>query len=299
MTKPDLKIIQDNTDLDLTTNHLDRSARLIAWDIGRWSGRAADLQASAELTDDKDADAGVARVYKDLVSADALTSINKIYRKATARIAARTVPWEARGRNLCPIDMIIPLHKDLEAIRDEFFEAVDDLCANYQTLVAEQSASLGALFNANDYPTVASVRAKFRFNWDFVDVPSTDTRVTLPDSFKREMQTMAIRTMNARLKEAETAVFDRVYKMVVRLDKIMTSDKPKVFEALIDDLRLLLDTLSSLNVTDNPKMEAMHKHMEQLFADVGRDDLKDETTRAKLAAPTDKLKSQLEHMLGM
>lgn len=279
-------------------NHIPTTAMLVSTDITRWTARKTDKRASDDVAENKGAQQGAVRLTKDLIPRAHIVKVNAVYEETRRLVERMTVPWDDTGRRLIPATLVMALENKLRGLERDFWSCVGDLQSSYADLRDKAQDQLGELFDESDYPPAAVIPSRFAFGWEFVPVPAEgDIRVDLPQSFKEELDARITHSTNQRLKAAEQNVFRKVHDTVSRLYRVVQADKPRVYESLITDLRILADVLPDLNLTGNAKLTQMSDDLIDMINGLTLEKLReDPAVRQDLAEPTQKIVDQLQGM---
>jgi hypothetical protein len=282
-----------------STTHIERNALLVSLHVRRWTARKTDKNASNDLTSDAGAEAGVARVTKDLIDRTKIKAITGVYDEAYRTLQASTLPWSDDGRRLLPADMMLSLQHKMQVMERRFWDAVEDLQNSYADEREHARQTLGTLFNYDDYPPAATIPSKFGFGWAFEPVPvSADIRVNLPESLRDQMASDIDNRVKDRLKEATDACFERVATTLRRMHSIVSADKPRIHDSLMRDMHQLVEILPSLNLTNDPVLAKLAVDMRNMFYGLDTESLrKDADMRAQAARDSESVLNALEGLL--
>ena len=148
------------------------SAVLTELNISVWTANKLDKGATEAVLSSNNAASGSAQVRKNLMA-----GTNK--RKQIADYAARirlyhnqnTLSWSDKGARLLPTSMFMEYKQAMYVMRANMEKMIDDFLNNYDALVANAALHMGALFNADDYPTREEVADKFGFKLVFSPLP--------------------------------------------------------------------------------------------------------------------------------
>jgi len=155
----------------------------------------------------------------------------------------------------------------------EFSRLVDVFINNYGVKVSSQAFKLGKLFDPKEFPNVAELSHKFGFNYVFTPVPSSgDFRVDIPAAAAQQVVAQFEREHNKRMQEAMREPWERLYQEIKHIkDKMIDKEdgKPqKLYQSMLDNALALCGTLTSLNLLDDPDLEAARRALEQSLTDI-------------------------------
>ena len=282
------------------------SSVLVEMNISVWTANKIDKVATDNVNNDNHAVKDAAKVRKDLMA-------GTHQRKAIADYAAgcrlwhntRTLSWADRGPRLLPTSGFMEYKKEANLRRDTTLRMADEFVQDYPALVRTAYNYLGDLFNAEDYPDADTVRSKFGFRLVFSPVPeSGDFRLDLPAQEMNEMKQGYEDSFKDRLADAMKEPWDRLHKVLVNIsDRMTDSDgddgvKVRRFTAndtLITNAQSLCAMLTHLNVTNDPKLEAARRQLEQTMVGTDMETIKDSSVeRAAIKGKVDAILNQFE-----
>lgn len=233
-------------------------AMLITLSVSCWTGSRKDDKVVQEVNARHGAtDAG--RFSKYLVSKDELSPLSSHAGAIRAMHYRMTLPWLDNGSRLLPAKMYAEYSRELRKMKDEYDILVDTFVQRYDTfLKPDARLRLGTLYDADDYPPGYALREKFGVTSDIAPVPSgSDFRVDIGDSERARISSEIDAQFSARLKSAMDDAWKRVREVVGNIYVRLSADKPILRDSLIDNAAELARVLPGLNVTDDPKLEAV------------------------------------------
>ena len=282
------------------------SSVLTEMNISVWTANKIDKGATDSVTNNAYAVKDAAQVRKNLMA-------GTHQRKAISDYAAacrnwhsmRTLPWADRGPRLMPTSLFMEYKKEANLRRDTFHKMVDEFVQDYPALVQTAHNYLGNLFNADDYPDADTVRSKFGFRLVFSPVPeSGDFRLDLPAQELDEVKRGYEDSFKDRLADAMKEPWDRLHKVLLNISDRMTDNvgedgtEARRFASnntFITNAQSLCAMLTHLNVTNDPKLEAARRQLEQTMAGADIETIKGSATeRAEIKGKVDAILNQFE-----
>ena len=256
------------------------SAVLTELNISVWTANKLDKGATEAVLSSNNAASGSAQVRKNLMA-----GTNK--RKQIADYAARirlyhnqnTLSWSDKGARLLPTSMFMEYKQAMNVMRANMEKMIDDFLNNYDALVANAALHMGALFNADDYPTRDEVADKFGFKLVFSPLPeSGDFRLDIPAADIAELSSSYEAQFNDRLSDAMREPWEKLHKTLTHMSEKLTnvSDsageevKKRYHDTLITNAQDLCSLLTHLNITKDANLEAARRSLESalLGADI-------------------------------
>jgi hypothetical protein len=286
----------------MTRYNIDTCAMLVELNVSQWTARKLDRTVSDELVANKHAqDKGAARVNKHLLAGRSeLEVITKFVTETRATVYNNTLPWSDSGIRLLPSAKFMEFNAKLQEAEDKFYGLVTEFVSVYPSLITAQAMALGNMFNRNDYPHPNDIEHRFRFNVNYMPVPSSgDFRVDIgndaQEELRKKLSALADERVEYAMKDIKTRLLEHLKRMSDRLtiDYIQGEAKPRVFhDSLLDGAHDLCEMVQSLNVTNDAQLSDARK---ALLKAIGNVDVKD--LRKDVGARTE-VKTQVDDILS-
>lgn len=260
---------------------LSSSALLTELSISQWSGNKLDKSASKQVTDGANAKRGVARVNKSLLAGSKnLEDIKKIVSETRRFHERSTLPWGLSTRAITT-EAYFDYHKQMTQYKADFEQAVDTFINDYHWEIAQQQASLGSLFNPDDYPSEASLRAKFAFRLGYTPMPERgDWRLDIPANALTELEEQFDTQMNERLTTAMGDIWQRAHKALANMsERLDYTDKStrKIFrDTLVDNVVEIVDIMRISNIAQDTQMSAIADKLDSTLRGITPDALRED-----------------------
>jgi len=276
---------------------LSTAAVLVELNISSWSGRKLDRKVSQETNQNKGANKDAARVNKNLFAgSDRLEKINNFVSSARQEYYVMSLPWSTSGARLLPFKQIFDFKSWVSTKEQEFEAMVETFLQEYSTLISAQAFRLGTMFNAQEYPTAQELSIKFRFAHAVLPVPDAgDFRIDIGNEMKAELEAEYAAMFEERTRHAMQDLWERLYETVEHLRDKCAMDKTRFHESTLENALELCSTLSKLNITNDPELEARRVELEKALCGINTEGLKkDEGVRNDTKAKMDALLSKME-----
>lgn len=284
---------------------LSGSAMLLDLHISTYTGRKQDKATAEEVNTAKNAKSKKASsVYKSLFADDAdLEAIVAYGGRVRSWLYDVTLPWSDGGTRLVPTSKFFDISHELNQHEQEFFKLVQRFLNNYSTKVSAQAFKLGKLFSAVEYPSAGEIQNKFGFTFVFTPVPQAgDFRVDLPAEALAQVEANFEQAVGKRVQSVMQEPWDRLYKEVSHIkDKMIDKEggKPqKLYQSMLDNALGLCETLKSLNIMNDPDLEAARRALELSLTNVDIKSLRQssevrEAIKVKMQDLTDKFSLEI------
>ena len=200
------------------------------------------------------------RGRKLLLAPDSTALIKQHIGKARNYLRKISLPFPIKGCVLVPKKLIPEIQEHLKEIEWHYNSAVEDFLYWYPQTVKDAKESLGELFDECDYPTQEAVKNKFRFQWRYITIGPSVSRVLPPPIYKEEVKKFRELMEQAR-SEAITALREEFVELVTNIaDKLQNHDdgRPRrLRDAAVENLKQFLDNFSSRNIFEDAQLSEL------------------------------------------
>ena len=254
------------------------SAVLVELNISVWTASKVDRETTDLVNTNASAVRDASQTKKNLLAG---TNLRKDIEKLAARVRLyhnqHTLPWADKGERLLPTKLFMEYKQTMNAYEQEFERMCNNFFVEYPRLVQDAQANLGRLYKAEDYPELEEVRMKFGFRRTVKPVPEAgDFRLDVPADDMRELVQLFEQQQRDKLAEAVREPWERLHAELSAISKKLTDvegddAKKRYHDTLISNPLELCGLLTSLNITNDPKLEEARKALEltMLGADLG------------------------------
>lgn len=277
----------------VATPSIASSAMLVELSISRWTAMKLDKRASSDVTSQNYAQKGAARVNKSLLGGCAeLDAIKKLTGNVRNMHYAMTMPWSDTGLRLLPTTQYFKYHQAMTEMQAEFNRMVTDFLDAYDWEISQAQATLGALFNRDEYPTRDKLISKFGFRLSYIPLPDAgDFRIDVGTEATEKLRLEYDTFYRNQLESALTDVWQRTYDALSRMsERLDWNDGKKIFrDSLVENLTDMVEMLRACNVTGDTQMTAMADQLDTALRGVTPEGLRtNESARIRTKAAVDK-----------
>ena len=271
------------------------NAMLVDLNISMWTGRKMDKKVSEEIDATKSTKARAGNYHKKLLAgSDKLEKVQKIATAVRTWNYQQTLPWSDGGSRLLPMKSFFDYKATLGNYEQQYNDAVEDFLVEYPQLVSSSAFTLGDLFDRGEYPTAEELRSKFRFKYVFCPVPDAgDFRIDVEEQAKSELQQQYKDYYQEKLNSAMKDAWDRLHETLTHLSDRMDytdENKKKFWDSTITNASDLCGLLTSLNITNDPKLEQMRQKLEKALSGVDASDIREsEAIRTSVKSKVDEI----------
>lgn len=256
-------------------------AMMVELNIGNWTANKLDRSVSEEVDQQKGTTLRAGNYRKNILAGSKeLEAIHKFVGNVRNWHYKQTIPWSDSGLRLLTLKRYIAYTEQLNAYVSEFDQLKRDFVTAYPNLISNAAFSLGALFNRDEYPSVDQVERKFYFNVNYYPLPeSGDFRIDAGNEMKDELMKQYESHYASKLDGVMADLWSRLHTTLKHLSdrlEVTEGGEKKIFrDSLIGNAQELCGMLSDMNVTNDPKLEAARKELEQAILGVTAKDLRD------------------------
>lgn len=267
---------------------LTQRAMLVSLNIKIPSNSKQDKDSTAEVTAEHQASDGAARVNKSLFSKEVVKEYTSPASEARKIVSEMSLPWSQKGTRILLAENYFNLLKKIEVQEKAFWAAAEKFKGRLEDNINESRTTLGTLFRDDDYPGSEELEAMFSFELSFMPMPDeNDFRVSLgaeeEQRMKERLRQQVESTVRAAAVEPYQRVKDAIGALVARLEERAKQEEagPKTGKrmtpikgALLNNLSDLAESISGLNILQDPKLDEIGKGIEKMLTGVEPDDLK-------------------------
>lgn len=273
------------------------SAMLVELNISVWTGRKYDKQVSREVDVAKQAQTRAGN-YNKILFADEpkFSAISKFAGNARTFHYHATMPWSDSGLRLLTTAMYFDYAKQISAHEQEFYQLVEECINDWDAMINRARVKLGALFDANDYPSADEVRSKFRFSVKYAPVPEVgDFRVNVGNEAQEVLRQSYANYYQQNLEQAYADVWERTYEALKNMSTKLSGEHKQIFRnTLVTNVTEMIDLLDKFNITGDARMKQAKERMKDALFGVTPDGLReDDDLRQEVKGKVDALLKEM------
>ena len=281
------------------------SSMLVSVDVNVWTATKQDRGISDEVTTMKKAELGTGKFTKYLFAKNPkhhrIVKLRQLIHKWAKE---STYSWN-KTQNLLPTVDLEKFKAEYDKYESEFTTAVDDFLENYQTLVSDEAFKQGDMFDKNDYPSIETLRQKFKMRLYVAEVPSHDFRCQVSqdraDDLRVEYQQQANDIVGKVLAKQKVRIVDFLSRLSSNIDEDKKVDKngntiykkKPIKEKLVNEIRDWVRTTKDFNPSNDINLSNVANDIEEVMSGVSTDLLRDsDSTRAEVKQGIDDILSK-------
>jgi hypothetical protein len=272
--------------------------------IGTYSATIKDEDLAREIEEAKGAEAGTAKVRKNLASKNSpLHLVHKNATKHRVWWSEQSNPWFDGGMRAYAAAKHMDLLVEVGDRKREFFSYVDAFLPTYAAMIEDRRFQMAGMFNEDDFDSPAEVRKAFYFKFAHQALPNNDDIRVMegidPSDVDGIVQS-AMETQRELTQGAMKHVAERLMKAVEHMHNVLEAkakdSKTKMHDSVMENILELVTLMPQLNLTNDPTLNEMAKRA-KLLATVSPVILKeDEFVRGERSEAAKVLASQLKDM---
>lgn len=283
-----------------TTTDIHERALLVWLTISTWSARRYDKRISEKVNADLHASSNAGRYNKFLLPGDAPTykALVTLAGSIRAEHYTHTLAWTDEGRRLLPTANYMTYAQWYRDQQRALAVAIDAFARDYPYLKDDARVKLNGAYREEDYPDILDIRSRFALSVTFDPLPAKgDIRVDLASDQVAAIEADIQDRINKSVQFAVADSWTRLHDVVTHIHERLTVPDAIFRDSLIDNARELVNSLSRLNVTNDPNLEAMRARVAKELANADPETLRDDKTeRASVARSADDI---LKAMSGL
>jgi len=276
------------------------SAMLASLSISKWEGHKLDKRATAEVTDSHSAASDAARVNKLLMPKEWFAPITTVVGAARTTFANYTLPWRDNGDRIMTSLAVMKVMDAMRGCEINFWDVVNAQMAVYAVAREQARVRLNTLYREEDYPELDQLRARYRFSFDILPVPTAgDFRAAMPGDLLAETKISITQKSNQLVIDAMGAVVADINEKLGHLHSKLDDPVAKFKASTITGLTALIDRLPLLNLTGDLNLENIRKELHQVVGPIKADDLREDAAyRKEKAKEVAAIMRQMKGMYG-
>ena len=267
-----------------------------------WSTTRQNRVVTNEVLKANNAEKDAGAFYERLLPKAAFADSKRIRLEAYQYHIQVTSPWLDEGTRALPIGMLRDYLDKMRVFGEQAKEADTNALAGLDKHIEAAKKMRGKMFSLTDYPSKEEVAArKFALEVHVMPLPNVeDWRVPdLPGINKEEVKREALATYNKLQQQIAVDLYERLLDVVTKMRDKMKDPKGIFRNSLISNIKEMLVLVGKLNVTGDPKLEALRQEIKQKLVKQSPDELREAPELRKAAAKdADDIISKMSAYMG-
>ncbi len=279
-------------------------AMLVTLSISKWSASKTDKSVTEDVISQNGAEHGAGRFTKRLISkndAD-LKAINSAASQLRLFHRSLTMPWDNNGRDLLPAKAFLKYKSKMTELENAYYLAVDNFISGYNLKVRTAQATLGHMFNIDDYPMEDDIRACYGVDLKVEPVPlGANLKVGISQQFLDEEREKIEASVLERVRSAHKTLYQRLQKVAGNVIELMSRDEANFKSTFITNVMETANLLEMLDLEDDGQLQDSARKLKEAVNRYGYHRLKeDEEARKEVKedaqAQLERLKKAVDQM---
>jgi len=286
---------------------LEKSAMLVKLIRHKFNHNAFDKELSAKLAKEMKAEGtNVVRVNKTIIPKEACKGFTTVLNEGGKYFYAVTLPWDDKGYRLLPVVKYKEFVNKFREFQTRFQNATDDFIANLDSHIDAGKADLGLAASDDDYVDKQSAREDFLLKVEYETIKSgNDFRAQVTEEERQEIAEVIGQQHKEKFTAAQESVFIRIKeatgKLIEKMNEPAARGKktPEFRDSIIGNIQGLVDILPSLNISNNPDLDALKDKLDLDLASLDPEDLREcGELRKDTAAKAEEIYETAEAFMG-
>lgn len=280
--------------------NLSDKALLVQLNISQWTARRLDKRATQQVAASNNASDAAGRYNKSLLPAN--NALDLIHKKTTSirnKFYTNTLPWGMEGIQILPNSNYFEFMSEFSREKNEWNSLVADFITHYDTAKETAKQHLGSLFSEDDYPSLETLRSKFRIGLSVMPVPSSDFRTQLASSEVEKIQQQVADQLKAAQRAAMKELWARLHSKVKHMADKLTDESAIFKNSLVENVREQCAMLTRMNFADDQDIDLIRGEVTQLLTAYDADELRvNPTVRRTVAADARNISDKMAVFMG-
>lgn len=280
----------------MSNNILTHRALLTRVSVSMFTLKRLNRRATRDLESREGAKHGSAEAFNRLIAKEYTDPVTAAANEVRMASKLYTAPWGDDKWRVCPITMHQKHDEKVGAAIGKFYGAVDTLCEAYERddIPARSQALLGALWRAENYPTVHVLRSHYAASSHYRPVPDEeDFRVSLQECDLQRFRQDTIDAQATMMREPWTRAIAAVNRMVDSLSKA----DPRIFSTLTSNVVDVAEFMEAFNINGDPVMAQLAVELRSKLVPSGNVEAETERLRNGGRAVLDDRRTAAEEIL--
>ena len=248
---------------------LSERAILATLNVSQWTARRLDADETLAVNRKHGLAIEAARVNKNLLPTknNELQTLQQVTGMIRKDFDKHTLPWSVDGMRILKSECYMDFSQEVRHWRDTWENARDTFLSAYPDLKREARLVLGSMYDESDYPTENELRQKFKFDIRFMPIADErDWRIDVGDDVKDQLRA----DIRAQLAEVEQkamgSAWARVQDVLEKTVERLANPTAIFRDSLVDNAIDLCGIMPSLNISNDPEMEAVRGSIERTLS---------------------------------
>jgi len=252
--------------------------------------RAMSFSEKQEVLGTEDVDIVSFLVAKDLYKHPAYSKVISCANAIKKELSAIAIPWPGiSSLYIVPEKLESKIQEFLERAQEEFQEEVENFIKAYPEIKQKAKERLGTFFSEDDYPSVETLRSKFKYYYMYI-------RIDLPETYKEQL-TAQLKEEWQSLSEKLSASFRASFlELVNKLKNSCDTSKARKAPLRRSTFNRLLEFVKNFedrNIIGDNELASYVKQLDEILDGVNYEALKQDDVRKEIFDAVNKLANSM------
>lgn len=245
---------------------------LVTLNISHWEANVLDKVVSkAVATNNGVKDQSMCRLRKSLLpKTQVMKQLSSSIRAARTFHYENTHLWTHDGPRILTRANYDNYMRHMLRLKAEFVTNVLNFCNEYDAIKAAAKDALGEIYKDADYPEARELNTRYSFSIGRQPMPVAESLLEfgLDDSETQALRGELEKELTNTFAKANKKMWDDLYGKLEKLSNKLNDDGAHVMEETIDWVKKLSDLVPLINLTADPQLDAVAKHLSEMLEGV-------------------------------
>jgi hypothetical protein len=275
----------------------------LTFKFGRQGGQ--DDEITTQICSENGASDDSLKATKRTICKEAFEPLAKIRGEFSAAVKRVTIPWDIKGVYFCKpknVAKIIALRDGNEehqlpdgrviparlGYMNEFNRIKQEhLLDQYDKWREITQSKLGKAYKEDEFPSREDLTMNVFCKLSIMAMPEAEAIRKIHDIDEALVEEL-VKSNNERVKrsiqQGMVTAYNRLMEPLQKMVDVLTSDKPRIFETLVTNVKDVVDEIDGLNLADDPALNQFAEQAKSMIGNLTADHLRDsKVIRQKVA----------------
>lgn len=271
--------------------------------FGRQGGQ--DEEITTQICTENGASDDSLKATKRTICKEAFEPLSKLRGEYSAAIKRVTIPWDIKGVYFCKprnVAKVVAIQNGHEEHRlpdgrviaarigyePEFNRLKQEhLLDQYDKWKELTQRKLGKAYKESEFPSKEELTINVYSKLAIMAMPEAEAIRKIHD-IDEHLVNELVKSNNERvqrsIRQAMTQAYGRLMDPLQKMVDVLTSDKPRIFETLVTNVKDVVDEIDGLNLSDDPALNTFALQAKDMLGSLTADDLREsKVVRQKVA----------------
>lgn len=262
--------------------------------FGRQGGQ--DEALTDQLCNENEASDDSLKATKRTICKEAFEPLSKLRSEFSAAVKRKTIPWDVKGVYFCKPKNVAAVALLREGREEQVLEngqvipavfgygkefnrlKADHLLGNYDKWKEITQQKLGKAYKEDEFPTLEELTTKVWWKMAIMPMPEAEAIRKIKD-IDESLVAELVKQNNERVKnsiqQGMVVAYNRLMEPLQKMVEVLTSDKPRIFETLVTNVKDVVDEIDGLNLADDPALNQFAEQAKSMLGSLTADQLRD------------------------